>query len=72
MDLNDSMSEMSGRELQVLLLTRPQKTINFFDKKVIFNFKIVLFSESLYFRLSNATKIQRAMGQISFYEFYAK
>ena len=35
------------------LLTRPQKTINFCDKTVIFNFKIVLFSESLYFHLYN-------------------
>ena len=41
------------RRRQQYLLTRPQKTINFCDKTVIINFKIVLFFESLYFHLCN-------------------
>ena len=40
---------------QQYLLTRPQNTINFCDKKVIFNFKTLLVSESLHFHLCNKT-----------------
>ena len=44
------------RRRQQYLLTRQPKIINFCDKTVIFNFKIVLISESLYFHIKKKKK----------------
>ena len=41
------------REKKQFLLNKPQKIFNFCDKTVIFNVKIVLFYESIYFHLCN-------------------
>ena len=53
-----------------MLLTKPQKIINFCDKTVVFNFDIVLFSESLYFHLFNQNTESHGNNPIC--EFCAK